>query len=78
MLSPLVQNYIKFLQAYLLFLFADGFDEVNSLSAVDCCCKHFKNYSVTSSELDHTDQPWAHIRLVCQIFIWNKRFDNFN
>jgi len=46
----LVPNYIKILSAYLGFLRADGCDEVNSSSAVDCCCEHFKKCSVTSSE----------------------------
>lgn len=78
MLSPLVPNYIKILSAYPGFLLADGYDEVNSSGAVDCYYEHFKKCSVTSSELDHMGQPWAHICLVCHVFIWNKRFNNIN
>lgn len=53
MWSPPIPNYIKILSAYLGFLLADGYDEVNSSSAVDCCYEHFKKSSVTRSELDH-------------------------
>ena len=39
------------------WVLADGYDEVNSSSAVDCCCEHFKKCSFTISELDHMGHP---------------------